>query len=114
MLAAIGLYGVFNYIVSQRTQEMGIRMALGAGRREILELVLGQALRVTGWGLVLGTLGALAVGRAFASLLYGVKPYDPVVLSLVMVILGGVAAVASYLPARRATKVDPMIALRAE
>jgi predicted permease len=114
VLSAIGLYGVHSYVVSQRTQEMGIRIALGAGRRDILELVMGQALRVTGWGLLLGAAGALAVGRAIASLLYGVKPHDPLVLSLVMVILGAVAAVASYLPARRATKVDPMVALRYE
>src|SRR3989454_6148927 len=114
VLAAIGLYGVLSYVVSQRTQEMGVRIALGAGRREILGLVMGQALRVTGWGLMLGTAAALAVGRAIASLLYGVKPHDPLVLSLVMVILGAVAAVASYLPARRATKVDPMVALRYE
>jgi predicted permease len=114
VLSAIGLYGVHSYVVSQRTQEMGIRIALGAGRREILQLIMGQALRVTGWGLVLGAAGALAVGRAIASLLYGVKPHDPLVLSLVMVILGAVAAVASYLPARRATKVDPMVALRYE
>jgi len=114
VLSAIGLYGVHSYVVSQRTQEMGIRIALGAGRREILELIMGQALRVTGWGLLLGAAGALAVGRAIASLLYGVKPHDPLVLSLVMVILGAVAAVASYLPARRASRVDPMVALRAE
>jgi len=114
VLAGVGLYGVHSYVVSQRTQEMGIRIALGAGRREILQLIMGQALRVTGWGLVLGAAGALAVGRAIASLLYGVKPHDPLVLSLVMVILGAVAAVASYLPARRATKVDPMVALRHE
>ena len=114
VLSAIGLYGVHSYVVSQRTQEMGIRIALGAGRRDILELIMGQALRVTGWGLVLGAAGALAVGRAIASLLYGVKPHDPLVLSLVMVLLGAVAAVASYLPARRATNVDPMVALRYE
>ena len=114
VLAAIGLYGVLSYVVSQRTQEMGVRIALGAGRREILGLVMGQALRVTGWGLVLGTAAALAVGRAIASLLYGVKPHDPLVLSLVILILGAVAAVASYLPARRATNVDPMVALRYE
>jgi ABC-type lipoprotein release transport system permease subunit len=114
LLAAIGLYGVLSYVVSQRTHEMGIRIALGAGRRQIFALVMGQALRVTGWGLVLGAAGALVVGRAIASLLYGVTPHDPLVLSLVMVILGAVAAVASYLPARRATKVDPMVALRTE
>jgi predicted permease len=114
VLAAIGLYGVLSYVVSQRTQEMGIRIALGAGRREILGLVMGQALRVTGWGLVLGSAAALAVGRAIASLLYGIKPHDPLVLSVVILILGAVAVVASYLPARRATNVDPMVALRYE
>jgi ABC-type antimicrobial peptide transport system permease subunit len=114
VLAGVGLYGVLSYVVSQRTQEMGVRIALGAGRRDILELVMGQALRVTGWGLLLGAAGALAVGRAIGSLLYGVKPHDPLVLSLVMVILGAVATVASYLPARRATQVDPMVALRTE
>ncbi len=114
VIAAIGLYGVLSYVVSQRTQEMGVRIALGAGRREILGLVMGQALRVTGWGLVLGTAAALVVGRAVASLLYGVKPHDPLVLSVVMVILGAVAAVASYLPARRASRVDPVVALRHE
>ncbi len=93
---------------------MGIRIALGAGRREIVELVMGQAFRVMAWGAVLGVAGALVVGRAIASLLYGVTPHDPLVLSLVIVILGAVAAVASYLPARRATRVDPMVALRYE
>ena len=114
LLAAIGLYGVLSYVVSQRTQEMGVRIALGAGRREILELVMGQALRVLVWGVALGVAGALAAGRAIASLLYGVTPHDPLVLSVVIVILGAVAAVASYLPARRATRVDPMVALRYE
>jgi predicted permease len=114
VLAGVGLYGVLSYVVSQRTQEMGVRIALGAGRRDILELVMGQALRVTGWGLLLGAAGALALGRAIGSLLYGVTPHDPLVLSLVMLMLGAVAAVASYLPARRATKVDPMVALRYE
>ena len=75
---------------------------------------MGQALRVMVWGVVLGVVGALAVGRAIASMLYGVTPHDPLVLSLVIVILGAVAAVASYVPARRATRVDPMVALRYE
>src|SRR2546430_15100337 len=83
---------------------MGVRIALGAGRREILGLVMGQALRVTGWGLVLGTAAALAVGRAIASLLYGVKPHDPLVLSLVILILGAVAAGGGYPPPPRGTK----------
>src|SRR5439155_944009 len=100
LLGGVGLYGVLSYVVSQRTQEMGIRIALGAGRREIVELVMGQALRITGWGVVLGVAGALAMGRAIASLLYGVTPHDPLVLFLVIVILAAVAAVASYLPAR--------------
>ena len=113
-LAAVGLYGVLSYVVSQRTQEMGIRIALGAGRREVLELVMGQALRVTVWGGVLGIAGALVAGRAIASLLYGVTPHDPLVFAAVILILGAVAAVASYLPARRATRVDPVVALRYE
>src|SRR5205814_1103902 len=100
--------------VTGGVHEMGIRIALGAGTREVLELVMGQALRVTAWGVVLGVGGALAAGRAIASLLYGVTPHDPLVLSLVIVILGAVAALASYLPARRATRVDPMVALRYE
>jgi len=114
LLAAIGLYGVLSYIVSQRTQEMGIRIALWAGRREILALVMGQALRVTAWGVVLGVAGALAAGRAIASLLYGVTPHDPLVLSVAIAVLAAVAAVASYVPARRAMRIDPAQALRAE
>src|SRR5438445_2019352 len=105
LLAAIGLYGVLSYVVSQRTQEVGVRIALGAGRREILDLVVGQAVRVLVWGVALGVAGAVAAGRAIASLLYGVTPHDLLVLSVVIVILGAVAAVASYLSARRATKV---------
>src|SRR5881296_440463 len=112
LLAGVGLYGVLSYVVSQRTQEMGIRIALGAGRREIMELVVGQAMRVTFWGVALGVAGALSAGHAIASLLYGVKPHDPLVLAVVIAILVAVAAVASYLPASRATRVDPMVALR--
>jgi predicted permease len=114
LLAGVGLYGVLNYLVSQRTQEMGVRIALGAGRREVLVLVMGQALRVTAWGVVLGVAGALGAGRAIASQLYGVTPHDPLVLAVVIAILGTVAALASYLPAHRATRVDPMVALRYE
>jgi predicted permease len=114
LLAAIGLYGVLSYVVSRRAQEMGIRIALGAGRREILECIIGEALRILIRGVSLGVAGALVAGRAIASLLYGVTPYDPFVLSVVTGVLVAVAAVASYLPARRATQVDPVVALRTE
>ena len=114
LLAAIGLYGVLSYVVSQRTQEIGVRLALGAEARDVRRLVMIQGLRVVGVGVLVGTAAALAAGRAIASLLYGVTPHDPLVLSIVIAILVGVAALASYLPARRATRVDPMVALRYE
>jgi predicted permease len=114
LLAAIGLYGVLSYVVSQRTQELGIRIALGAARRDLLGLVVRQGMQVTLMGVVIGAIGALVAGKAIASLLYQVSPRDPVVLSSVAMILVLVALVASYLPARRATRVDPMVALRYE
>jgi ABC-type antimicrobial peptide transport system permease subunit len=105
---------VLSYIVSQRTQELGIRIALGAGLVDLRGLVVRQGLRVTLAGIVIGVGGALLAGNAISSLLYGVSPRDPLVLSSVALVLIGVALVASYLPARRATKVDPMVALRYE
>ncbi|HKE91849.1 MAG TPA: ABC transporter permease [Gemmatimonadales bacterium] len=114
LLAAIGLYGVLGYGVAQRTQEFGIRIALGAERRSVLGLVLRQGLQLTLAAVALGVVGALAAGRAIASLLYGVSPHNPLVLLAVATILTCVALVASYLPARRATRVDPMVALRYE
>jgi predicted permease len=114
LLAAIGLYGVLSYVVSQRTQELGIRIALGAARRDLVGLVVRQGVRVTLIGIGLGTIGALLGGRAIASLLYGVSPHDPGVLTIVALLLVGIAVLASYLPARRATQVDPMVALRYE
>ena len=114
LLAAIGLYGVLSYGVSQRTQELGIRIALGAGRRSVLALVLRQGVQLTLAAVALGVVGALGAGRAIASLLYGVSPHNPLVLALVAAVLTLVAALASYLPARRATRVDPMVALRYE
>jgi predicted permease len=114
LLAAIGLYGVLSYIVSQRTQELGIRIALGAGRRDLLRMVVRQGLRVTFIGVAAGAAGALLAGKAIASLLYEVSPHDPLVLISVTLFLVVVALVASYLPARRATRVDPMVALRYE
>jgi putative ABC transport system permease protein len=112
--AALGLYGVLSYTVSQRTQEMGIRIALGAARRDLLRLVVRQGVRVTLIGIALGTVGALLAGGAIASLLYGVSPRDPFVLFAVALVLLGVATLASYFPARRATRVDPIVALRYE
>ncbi|HKV70622.1 MAG TPA: ABC transporter permease [Gemmatimonadales bacterium] len=114
LLSAIGLYGVLSYMVSQRTSEMGIRVALGAARRDILTLVVRQGLRVTAIGLVIGVAGSLVAGTALGSLLYGVSPHDPVVLGTVVMVLAVVATLASYLPALRATRVDPMVALRYE
>ena len=114
LLSAIGLYGVLSYIVSQRTQELGIRIALGARRVEIIELIMEQALRVLIWGVALGVTGALMAGRAIAPLLYGVTPHNPLVLLMAIVLLAAVAAVASYIPASRAARVDPMVALRTE
>ncbi len=114
LLAAIGLYGVLSYGVSQRTQELGIRIALGAGRRSVLGLVLRQGVQLTLAAVALGVVGALIAGRAIRSLLYGVSPHNPLVLAAVATILTLVAMLASYLPARRATQVDPMVALRYE
>jgi predicted permease len=114
LLAAIGLYGVLSYLVSQRTRELGIRLALGAASGDVLRLVVRQGLSISVGGVAIGIAGALAAGRAIAALLYGVSPHDPLVLITVTVVLLAVAALASYLPARRATKVDPMVALRHE
>jgi predicted permease len=114
LLAAVGLYGVLSYTVSQRTRELGIRIALGAARRDLLHLVIRQGLRITLVGVAIGAIGAIVAGRAIASLLYEVSPHDPTVLTGVAVVLLGVASLASYFPARRATKVDPMVALRYE
>ncbi|HEY3219758.1 MAG TPA: ABC transporter permease [Gemmatimonadales bacterium] len=114
LLAAVGLYGVLSYVVSQRTQELGIRIALGAASGDLLRLVVRQGLGITVVGVVIGVVGALAGGKAIAALLYGVSPHDPLVLGLVTLLLLSVAAVASYLPARRASRVDPVVALRAE
>ncbi len=113
-LAALGLYGVLAYTVAQRTQELGVRIALGALPGQVFGLVIGQGLRVAALGVALGVVFALAAGRVLASLLYGVSPYDPLVLAAAAGLLLAAAAVASWVPARRATKVDPMQALRSE
>jgi ABC-type antimicrobial peptide transport system permease subunit len=101
-------------MVSQRTSELGIRAALGAARQDLLTLVVAQGLRVTAIGVAVGIVGSLIAGKALGSLLYGVSPHDPVVLGLVAGVLTFVAALASYFPALRATRVDPMVALRYE
>jgi predicted permease len=114
LLAAVGVYGVMAYSVSQRTSEIGVRLALGAGQQQICRLVLGDSLRLAAVGLVCGAAGALAAGRAIRSLLFGVRSGDPVTYVATAALLVGVALLASYLPARRAMRIDPMTALRTE
>jgi putative ABC transport system permease protein len=113
-LAAVGIYAVMAYSVSQRTQEIGIRMALGAQRHRIMKLVLGQGLVLAAIGVAIGIAGSFAVTRVMTSFLVGVAPTDPATFVSVAAVLACIAALACYLPARRATRVDPMLALRAE
>jgi ABC-type antimicrobial peptide transport system permease subunit len=113
-LAAIGVYGVMTYAVSQRTGEIGIRMALGAQRGDVMRLILRQGARMVGLGLVAGLAGALAMTHLLTSMLYEVSPTDPLTLAVNVVVLSAVAMLACWLPARRATKVDPLVALRYE
>jgi len=114
LLAAMGLYGVLAYSVAQRTQEIGLRMALGASRRDVLKLVLGQGLQLTLVGVAVGTVAALALGQFLSSLLYAVKPADPFTFVAVSVMLTAIALAACVIPVRRATRIDPMVALRYE
>lgn len=114
LLSAIGIYGIMAYTVSRRTREIGVRVALGASRRDVLGLVLGRAMRLAGLGLVLGLLAALAAGRVLRSLLLGVSGSDPLTFASIGALLAAVALLASWLPALRAARVDPMTALRYE
>jgi ABC-type antimicrobial peptide transport system permease subunit len=114
VMAAVGIYGVTAYVVSRRTREMGIRVALGAARRDIVGLVVGQAGKLLGAGLLAGVVAALAVGFLLRRLLFGVRAYDAPTFVVVLIVLAGVALLASWLPARRAAKVDPVVALKYE
>jgi putative ABC transport system permease protein len=113
-LAAIGTYGVLSYAVQQRTREIGIRMALGAQVGQVLRMILGQGAALVGVGLVLGTLGALGLQKVLASLLFDVAPTDPLIFGVVLMVLAVVALLACWWPARRAARVDPLVALRYE
>ena len=114
LLASIGVYGVLSYAVSQRTQEIGVRMALGASRQNVFSLVVSHGARLAGFGILCGVIGAFGITRVVTSLLYNVSATDPLIFAGTAAFLAVVALLASYIPARRATGVDPMIALRAE
>lgn len=114
LLAAVGMYGVISYSVAQRTNEIGVRMALGAQRKNVLAMVFSEAMRLLAIGIIAGLVAAIAVARLISGFLYGIRPVDPLTYLAVTSLLGGVVLLACYIPARRATKVDPMIALRYE
>jgi ABC-type antimicrobial peptide transport system permease subunit len=114
LLAGLGIYGVISYMVNERRHEIGIRLALGAQRRNILAIVFRQGLGMALAGSVIGLAGALVVTRLMAGLLYGVRPADPLIFAAVALVLMGVALFACYIPARRAIAVDPIVALRHE
>ena len=114
LLATAGVFGVMAYSVSRRTREIGVRVALGARSRDVLTMILGQGVRTILIGLAIGLAGSLALTRTMASLLFGVTATDPLTFAAVMLLLITAALLACYIPARRATKVDPMVALRYE
>jgi putative ABC transport system permease protein len=113
-LATIGIYGLMAYSVQHRTHEIGIRMALGASRGSVGNMILAEGASLMLIGMVVGVSAALALTRLMTSLLYGVKPWDPIAFGAVVILLGSVAVIAAYVPARRAMRVDPMVALRHE
>lgn len=111
-LSATGIYGVLSFLVAQRTHEIGLRMALGASGRAVVAMVMGESLRLTLGGCAIGLVVALGLARPAASLLYGVRPIDPLTFAFVLALMAGVALAAALLPARRASRLDPMVALR--
>ena len=114
LLGSVGIYSVMAYMVSRRTREIGIRMALGASPADVMRATMRRGLALTAAGLALGLAGALAASRALTSLLFEISPTDPVTLGVVATLLAGAALFACYWPARRATRVDPMVTLRYE
>jgi putative ABC transport system permease protein len=114
LLAALGIYGVMAYAVARRTREIGIRMALGAQRANVLGMILGQGMKLVGFGVALGLAASLALTRLMTSLLYDVKPTDPLTYAAVALLLVSIALAANVAPARRAVSVDPTVALRHE
>jgi putative ABC transport system permease protein len=113
-LAAVGIYGVISYAITQRTRELGVRLALGAQRRDVLGLVLRRGLVLVACGLGVGIPGSLALTHLLSDFLFGVTPTDPTTFVVVSIFLGAIATLAAYIPALRATRIDPIIALRAQ